>query len=755
VKIERVRLEGFGSFNKGLDIDFGDDSLALVIGRNEAGKSTLMSAIFGVLFGFKDAALQKKFEPWDAHDAYAGEVEIRTAEGRRMLVKRDFSDNSAEIGEFVDEEYRPIFLGSANPRGRSDEDVEFYRLLEEIVGFQDEGVFRSTVFMGQSALETSIDDQIRRLVSGSSSTDFKGALHDLHSRYSDLTMENPWRKKSKARPRQIEKLDLHLSESTERLERARETFMQTVGLEQEIRQLEESQTKRKAEIEDNRSTLGYFERFLKLVRDRDTARERFDEASARRERFVENRERVAEIDREVKSRYSAFNSVGDEFPELVTSLKSEMRELEGAEAALEREKKTLRELRPQPNNKLGLALAALGAVGGVFVLQTFGPIPGAASIAGLAAGLFFLGRTLATGFKERKAELEASLRDKGRSVQEREGSIESLIAASGGVLGEGDPDAILRDYRSYRGVLEQRQGCVSAMKALGAWEEIHATYERTGEENLRCGGLMEIILSDAPYLAEISEDPVKVANHMEELKRRIQDGDSELEVTQQVLTEAKVELARIAGQSSDDLPALEEDVALTRRRLDTLELERDSLRVVIDTLEECVEEFQEGDLVKLSEEVSNLFRRITQNRYTRVTLSPNMDPMLTKFDNTHIHPDDLSQGTRDQLYFAIRVAVARHLSENVALPFFLDDPFVNFDQERLDVTQDMLRQIDEHQVVMVTCDRNYESWNDKILDLDSARAESLATSGGVRLAPSAVSRHGELGGLENQAHDLN
>ncbi|MEZ6195266.1 MAG: AAA family ATPase [Planctomycetota bacterium] len=748
MKIQKVKLAGFGSFNRGLEIDFGSERLAMVIGRNEAGKSTLMSAIFGVLFGFKDAALQKKFEPWDAHDAYAGEVEIATAEGRRYLIKRDFTDNTAEMGEITENGYQGVFLGSANPRGRSDEDIEYYARLEGIVGFQDEGVFRGTVFMGQSALETAIDDQIRRLVSGSSSTDFKGALHDLHSRYSEITTENPWRKKSKARPRKLEKTAMHLEETVERLEKARETFLRTVGLEHEIVELEAKQQRAKADLEDNRSTLGYFERFLKLVRDRESARERFQEADSRRGRYLENRERVVAIDKEAKERYGQFAKSGEEFPELVARLKSETRELEVEEDGLEREKKTLRELRPVPNDKLGLALGALGALAGGFVLQQFGPVPGGVSMVALAVGLFFGGRRLATGFKERKAELEASVAARSRAVAERERAIEELIGRSGGVLGQGDPDEVLRDYRRFRQILDERQSCLSAMKALGVWEEIEGTYRRTAEENLRCNGLMEIILSDAPYLAEISEDPVSVARHMEELKRRIQDSSAEIEITQEVVTEAKVELARVAGQSSEDLPALEAEVATTRRRFDALELDRDALRVVIDTLEECVEEFQEGDLVQLSEEVSTLFRKITSNRYTRVTLSPNMDPMLTKFDNTHIHPDDLSQGTRDQLYFAMRIAIAKHLSAKVPLPFFLDDPFVNFDEERLQVTRDMLEQIEEHQVVMVTCDRNYESWNERILDLDAARAESMATGAGVQLAPSAP-RSGEA------THDLN
>jgi uncharacterized protein YhaN len=66
--------------------------------------------------------------------------------------------------------------------------------------------------------------------------------------------------------------------------------------------------------------------------------------------------------------------------------------------------------------------------------------------------------------------------------------------------------------------------------------------------------------------------------------------------------------------------------------------------------------------------------------------------------------------------------MARHLSPNNRLPHFLDDPFVNFDQERLQITKDVLSHLDEHQVIMVTCDRDYIPWTDAVVDLDKVKA---------------------------------
>lgn len=723
MRIERIRMEGFGSFNKGIDVDLSDNRLAIIIGRNEAGKSTLMSALFGVLFGFKDQAVTKKFEPWEEHEVYGGEVHIRTSDGRVMVVKRNFPDNTAEIGEIAEDgTYEERFLGSANPRGHLDDDVEYYRQLEALVGFQDEAIFRGTVFMGQNALQTSITDQIRKLVSGSSSTDFKGVLHDLHFRFSELTMENPWRKKTKSRPRQLETLDAEIAERTEKLERAREVFMRTVSLEQEIKALEKNRESNVATLKDTKATLSQFERFCKLIKDRDLARSRFNEANGTRDKYMGLQEKVGAVDKELAGPAGRFAKVGDGLPELVAKLKIETKELQHAESLFSREARKLKELRPTPNNAVGLLLMLLGAAAGFGILQVATmPIAVAAGSACALLGLF-VGRKLFTGFAVQQSEMELLVSQQKNLVTDRHENVRCIIADSDGLLGEGDPDSILAEFRHFKSLTEQKDQHISGMTVLGDWARIDGTYEKTAEENLRCNGLMEIILRDAPYLTEIAEDSVALAQSTEELRRRAEGLSCEIEVSAEVLTEARVKLASISSETDCDLPELESQLAERVKKKDRVEFERDALREVIDTLDDCVEEFQEGDLTRLADEVSDIFRKITSNRYTRVTLSPNMEPMLTKYDSTHITPDDLSQGTQDQLYFAIRIAIARHLSRTIPLPFFLDDPFVNFDQERLAVTKELLESIDGHQVVLVTCDRDYESWSDGVLDLDRARA---------------------------------
>jgi ABC-type thiamine transport system ATPase subunit len=68
----------------------------------------------------------------------------------------------------------------------------------------------------------------------------------------------------------------------------------------------------------------------------------------------------------------------------------------------------------------------------------------------------------------------------------------------------------------------------------------------------------------------------------------------------------------------------------------------------------------------------------------------------------------LSAGTRDQLYLAVRLAVSEFLSRGqTTLPLLLDDVFVTSDDERVRSAMRLLIEgfSVEHQVILITCHR--------------------------------------------------
>lgn len=97
--------------------------------------------------------------------------------------------------------------------------------------------------------------------------------------------------------------------------------------------------------------------------------------------------------------------------------------------------------------------------------------------------------------------------------------------------------------------------------------------------------------------------------------------------------------------------------------------------------------------------------RLTAGRYARVVAPLGTKRIaLERKDGELVWSSELSRGTAEQLYLAMRFALAEALSHKVAVPLILDDILVNFDRERLGAAVQALVELSAtHQVVMTTC----------------------------------------------------
>jgi len=88
VRIEHLRVNGFGRLS---DFDSGPDPLGrlvVVLGPNESGKSTLFTFLTTALYGFQPASRERNPQvPWGSDEA-GGEVRIRLADDRNAVVQR-------------------------------------------------------------------------------------------------------------------------------------------------------------------------------------------------------------------------------------------------------------------------------------------------------------------------------------------------------------------------------------------------------------------------------------------------------------------------------------------------------------------------------------------------------------------------------------------------------------------------------------------------------------------------------------------
>jgi len=95
VHVESVHLHGFGRLAE-RDFRFGP-GLTIVHGPNEAGKSTLHTALSAALFGLvgsgrrkrEDTARVERYRPWSG-GRYAATADVVAGDGRRLRIEWDF-----------------------------------------------------------------------------------------------------------------------------------------------------------------------------------------------------------------------------------------------------------------------------------------------------------------------------------------------------------------------------------------------------------------------------------------------------------------------------------------------------------------------------------------------------------------------------------------------------------------------------------------------------------------------------------------
>ena len=129
-------------------------------------------------------------------------------------------------------------------------------------------------------------------------------------------------------------------------------------------------------------------------------------------------------------------------------------------------------------------------------------------------------------------------------------------------------------------------------------------------------------------------------------------------------------------------------------------------------LAEAIGRFEQEHQPALLHDVESLFSKMTAGRYTKVhrRLDEEGTLVVEQQDGQNKEPSQLSRGTREQLYLAMRLAyIRRYCNENEPLPLVMDDVLVNFDEERAKSTLAVLSDMSSIvQIVLLTCHQSTE-----------------------------------------------
>jgi len=149
--------------------------------------------------------------------------------------------------------------------------------------------------------------------------------------------------------------------------------------------------------------------------------------------------------------------------------------------------------------------------------------------------------------------------------------------------------------------------------------------------------------------------------------------------------------------------ALEGEKQQVQARIAALELHYRALVRAQETLVQATQELQRRFAPRIAQRAQALFARLTGQRYERLSLLQDLSVEVgAEGENTLRGTLWRSDGTVDQLYLALRLAVAEELTPDA--PLILDDALVRFDDVRMTAALKILREEAEaKQVILFTC----------------------------------------------------
>lgn len=240
---------------------------------------------------------------------------------------------------------------------------------------------------------------------------------------------------------------------------------------------------------------------------------------------------------------------------------------------------------------------------------------------------------------------------------------------------------------------EDEPGLVAAESASHEAATLDGQLESVDDQLLTHGASVADLAEEAQSL---SAD--EVALELEEVQASIEDLDRDRLATQRRIGELEVGLSKLGGPNRAGEAAIAHEQHLAEAA--SLVSEYVRLRTAVAFLEREIEIYREANQDPLLHRAGQLLSRLTRGRYHQVHATLGDDDRavfsVERSDGPELEVDALSDGTRDQLYLALRLAtLERRLESAEPMPLVLDDILVHFDDERASAALELLGELAE------------------------------------------------------------
>lgn len=320
-------------------------------------------------------------------------------------------------------------------------------------------------------------------------------------------------------------------------------------------------------------------------------------------------------------------------------------------------------------------------------------------------------RSLLSALAERREELAARvdlLNSESGPLQEELREILANFETAGRALLSWQQLVALREEAER--VRREMEGIMGAQNC----DSIEQMETRLADLAGRAGMLLqqwESVLQENPGLPSLTaDDPESLDRKYRQLEESVHSLEEKCEQLKKEVREKEIQLARLQGRTPANIAVLEIRKNYLEKEINRLQEEAEALSLAFNTLSCAIEDFTATYRRQLADKAGEYFAQLT-GRSGRTVQVDEQFGITVVDDGISCAVNQLSQGARDQLYISLRLSVADLLAGNITLPFIFDDPFLNWDSERLNNMKNKLEALSaSRQVLILSHRKDFADW---------------------------------------------
>ena len=690
-------------FEKGLNI---------IEAPNEWGKSTWCAFLMAMLYGIDTGSRTKTgyladkehYAPWSG-EPMSGSMDILWND-REITIQRQNKGRTpmGEVKAFETQTGIPVPELSVAAPG------------QVLLGVE-RSVFARAGFLKLSEMPVTEDESLRRRLNELVTTgDESGASDDLAQKLRDLKNKCRFNKKGL-----LPEAESKLAETEQKLQQLESLQYQisTIKDRQKALQEQEQQLQNHKQALRYHEHLQYTQKLTTAQMNRDAAKQRLLQAEKDCENLPSQegiRQNIARL-QQLRDTRDALHTKSQllpplpPVPEVTEAFRGRNPEQAVSDAKLDT--KVLQQLKNDQKKPVPYILGGVLAAAGVVMLAISRIVP---AVVFLLLGVICI---ILGIYKQKKLRQQiAQLLDKYRGISEDcwEQAAESYAATQQGYNQSlADRQQLLADLNRQLTENEQAIVAITGGQSLSQYEETcrnHLQSYAHLQEEQRILQQAEEVLQALSGAGEQVQPPLfadTLTLSQQDTERALAETATEKQLLHQRLGQCQGQMDSLGNEDT-----LQIQKRQLQDRIKTLETYYCALTRAQETLLQATQELQRRFAPRISGRAQALFSRLTGGRYQRLSLCQDLSVEAAAADeigqrNTLWRSD----GTVDQLYLALRLAVAEELTPDA--PIVLDDALVRFDDTRLAAALQILKEESaQKQIILFTCQGREKEWEETV-----------------------------------------